>query len=548
MPMSDQFRLSKTPRPYFWMAVLVLSLSAGISIRSGYPRPQIHDEFAYLLQADTFVNGRLTNPTPDCWQAFESFHILMQPSYQGKFPPGQGIQLAVGKWIGHPIYGVWLTLVLWGWAGIYAFQRLLPLGWAFAGAVILVLQFGVLSYHGNSYWGGSLFGLAGTLILGGTLHMLHPGVRLRDGFVLGLGLAIASLTRPFEGLLFSLVPVLTLFVAGYRLKFKPTEQSRQFVKAGVFAILCPVIAVGMHLVYNHAVTGSFSELPYSIYQERYQPGSALFPWQHIEDSGSSHHIGNDAMRKGQHDYDWTNVDSGMEYLLRLLTSWKLLFFFLLPWPLVLPILIGLFGYFKRSDLQGFFVLTLSLFVFLIPMISTSALGFLFHHYFTAWCSVWVLLAIVGLREIMNWSYCRSKPTGRWIAGGLAVWLCVLWALNLWTFTQDPYVKTKYKIPLVYESRHNIEKVLSERFENSSKHQIVFVKYDETHDPHSEWVYNGSDIRSQSVIWARWLEPEKNTELVEQFDACEFWVVEVSNQDRSIKIRSLSKEKDLLNGT
>ena len=132
-----------------------------------------------------------------------------------------------------------------------------------AGGLLAVFEFGPLNEWMNGYWGGGVSAAAGCLVFGALPRVAESG-RLRDGALLGVGLGLHLLTRPYESVF------LGLSVVGY---FALKARSKR--RPALVALLAMMPAVGVMFLQNRQVTGSWTTLPYQLSQQQYGVPASL---------------------------------------------------------------------------------------------------------------------------------------------------------------------------------------------------------------------------------------------------------------------------------
>ncbi len=176
------------------------------------PTPAAMDEFSYLLIADTFAHGRLANPTSPMWAHLESPLVLWQPTHVGIYHPAQSLFMAVGQvLLGHPFWGVWLSVGIMCAAITWMLQAWVGESWALLGGFLAVIRLGTYSYWADSYWGGAVAAIGGALVLG-ALPRMKQERRVRHALLMGVGLAILGNSRPYEGVFFG-IPIAVALLA-----------------------------------------------------------------------------------------------------------------------------------------------------------------------------------------------------------------------------------------------------------------------------------------------------------------------------------------------
>jgi hypothetical protein len=492
----------KPVRAMALVGAVSLLVSAGITLGTHIPVPQVQDEFSYLLMGDTFAHGRVTNPPPPLWEHFETIHEIMQPTYTAKYPPGQGLALAVGELLGSPIIGVWLTTALACMAMYWMLMAWMPSCWALVGGVLTAFHPQVIEWSQN-YWGGAVAMGGGALVIGGFRRLLNNEPRVRNAAVMGLGIVILANSRPYEGMVFSLLVGLALLIW--------TLKSRKVGVAPFFRRVVVPLAVMMALLaceegyYNWRVTGNPLVMPYMVHIKTYGIDPVfIFSVPRTEPVFRHREIQN-------------LQETYLRYYLKQRSSWRsllkateekfedLLHSYLWSMLLLVP-LMGLPGALWRDRALRL--------VFVIGVFFLAALlmeTWVHAHYAAPAAAVFFLLVLASMRMLNAW-HCEGRRGGRNVLRGLAILLAI------------SFVSTVVKMAEADPSRWFFKRAaLLDALKREPERSLVIVKYDPDHNPHREWVYNEADLVNAKVILARDM-GEKNKELLDYFRDRKAWVV------------------------
>jgi hypothetical protein len=508
-----------------WLAVLsvglsVLLLRLAILPLFPIPLPFCSDDFSFLLAGDTFAHGRLTNPTPAMWTHFETIHITMNPTYQSMYFPGQGLILAASTIVfGNSWIGLLIVSALMCAALCWMLQAWLPASWALLGGLIAVLRLGVFSYWTNTYHaGGSLAALGGALILG-ALPRLMRTARLRYAMLMGIGVAILVLTRPYEGILLCLPIGIVLGNWIWKGKSRPGVAALTRLAAATLAFA--IAAVAWMGYYDFRAFGNPLTPPYTIDRNTYAI-APYYVWQHARPEPKYRYA---EMRAFYHQGElsfYNHIHSVKGFAPYTLEKVGFVFLFYAGFALFPPLMMVRRIFLDRRIR------------FLVMCVLVLAGGmvieiYLLPHYVAPFTAAFYAIGLQAMRHLRFWKP-EGKPMGLALVR-LTVVVCVLMAgirvvASPLHFGPNEFPPSDWNESWFGPGHFGTERAQIEaRLSQLSGGQLAIVRYSPGHNPGDEWVYNRADIDGSKVVWARDADAADNLELIRYYQNRRVWLVE-----------------------
>jgi hypothetical protein len=473
--------------------------------------PGVHDEFSYLLAADTFVHGRLANPPHPMWFFFDTFHILQHPTYASMYPPAQGAVLAIGQILGNPWIGILLSMGAMFAALVWMLQGWLPPKWALLGATLAFLQFGIFSYWMNGYWGGSVPAIGGALVMGAFPRIVRKQ-RTADALLLGLGICILTNSRPFEGLMLCIPVAIAL---AWWLFSKRSPALRITFPRVVAPLICVLVfSLAFVCYYNWRVTQNPLLFPHTVDDNLHQSMSSfVFPalkpplqYMNRQFDGFYNH-----WERNQYDHTWAALQ---RISLKKIVSFQ---DFFLGTALLVPLLALPWIFFDRR-------MRFLLWQFLFCLIGMFSVVWFNPHYAAPALATFLCLLMQMFRHMRRWKI-ESRPVGV----GLTRAIVLLLVLSIPPLVYHSAQDHRMFYGLVWGHANWPRADVVSQLESIPGQHLVIVRYSyDHHNVNYEWVYNAADIDHSKIVWAREIQGADISPLLNYYKDRSVWLVEADS--------------------
>jgi hypothetical protein len=498
------------------------------------------------------------------------------------------------KLTGHPAVGLWLSSALACAAMCWMLQAWVGPTWALLGGFLMTVQVGVYSYWSQSYWGGMVAALGGALFFGAVRRLWERSKWQNAILLaLGLVILANSRPLEGLLAVLPLAVLLPIRLWRER-RWQEVGFWRDLVlPAGAVLVLGATATGAYNHAITGSVLKSPYALHEQQYQESppliFMPPrpaisySSFWVWDY-------YHLQENRLYTAQHKPSlW-----GIAIARKLRTWWFFYCGILLTPALVLPgllrgrtaryiqmaLLAGLIGLSLASGLRS--VIPHATIDILAMMqigllwvvfedfwprvaLATSSLLILemffakwsFPHYFAPAACLVLFLEIEGLRRIWHWKRegvvtpaqasrserrraSRQRAKASQEAGslwrGFVLLLPVVCVISLAMrvearindWSEDSHSPDRDALPMQDWSLRRVD--LEHWLERQPSPQLVFVRYSQRHNVNFEWVYNRADLVHSHLIWARYLGPEHDKLLQQQFPGRIPWVIDADRPE------------------
>ncbi len=498
------------------------------------PLPFAPDDFSNLLACDTFLHGRLANPTPTMWTHFETIHVDMKPTYASMYFPAQGLVMAAGKVLfGNPWFGILCTSALMCGGICWMLQAWLPPGWALLGGFIAMVRIGLFSYWVNTYTGAGLIaGLGGALVLG-SLPRLTRTSRFRYGMLMAVGIILLIFTRPYEGLLLC-IPV--AFVLGrWALFGKNRPKGAVLLRRAAAPLLLIIAGMAWLGYYDYRAFGNAATLPYTINRATYAT-APYFVWQSPRPEPSYRHP---SMRRMYYESEMKVFWKGRSSLGIVEANFSKVFVTVLFFAgiALFPPLLMMRRVLNDRRIRFLFVCVLVLMAGMLIEI------FLIPHYLAPFTAAFYAIGLQAMRHLRLWSP-EGKPVGTALVR-LSVFLCFVLVVarafaSPMGFKVPEWPSDNWEVTWYGPDHYGTERAQVETgLEQLQGKQLVFVRESPNRDAQDIWVYNEANIDASKVVWAWDMDAANNRELTQYYSDRKAWLIDLNTEPATVSAYTVS---------